>query len=628
MVTRVNGFSGMDIDSMVKSMMATKNLRMDRLNQDKQVLQWQRESYREVSSKLYDFRINKLTDKYGAPSALNANKSIVSGNTTAVKAEARASATMADMKVSVEKLAVAKTLETPGLGQGIGAGTSLATLDGVDLSSLSATERAEYIEKKFDITINGVPFKDKFNGTTSIASMISVINADAAADVVASYDEATGKLSFASKSGGADGKVVIETPSGSNSIIALFSKKTKIETNGAGTGVTQDKTLADLKTLLDGKAPEPGAAAKTYSFSINGEKFEFKDTASIQSIVDEITNNAKAGVTASFDDKGKLSFEAKNGIEEIKLGGKSYEFLALFKGAEPLIEDSKSLESLKDSSGNDIPGSNAVVKVNGQSINNIRTNTFTINGVQLTMLEETEANNPVIIKNQTDPDKALETIKGFIDDYNKLIESLNSTIRETRYKDFRPLTDENKKEMKESEILAWTEKAQSGMLKNNDIIKSVLSDMRSVITGALGPLSAMGITTGTYSENGKLIIKDEAKLRSMISTNPQAVIDVFQGPVSSPNDGLFDKLSDKATTAIQRISDRSGTNRFTTDLTSTFSAENPMGRQLKEYNSRIDTMQRNITATENRYYKQFAAMEKAMTQLQSQSSSLLSQLGN
>nr|WP_164848798.1 flagellar filament capping protein FliD [Paenibacillus sp. DCT19] len=114
----------------------------------------------------------------------------------------------------------------------------------------------------------------------------------------------------------------------------------------------------------------------------------------------------------------------------------------------------------------------------------------------------------------------------------------------------------------------------------------------------------------------------------MISTNPQAVIDVFQGPVSSPNDGLFDKLADKASTAIQRISDRSGTNRFTTDLTSTFSAENPMGRQLKEYNSRIDTMQRNITATENRYYKQFAAMEKAMTQLQSQSSSLLSQFGN
>nr|WP_128103744.1 flagellar filament capping protein FliD [Paenibacillus sp. DCT19] len=513
MVTRVNGFSGMDIDSMVKSMMATKNLRLDRLNQDKQILQWQRESYREVSSKLYDFRANKLTDKYGVSSALNANKSVVSGNTTAVKAEASASATMAEMRVSVEKLAVARTLETSGLGSGISPNTTLASLDGVDLSSLSATERAEYDAKKFDITINGVNFKDKFKGTTSIASLISVINADARADVVASYDEATGKLSFASKSGGAEGKVDIKTPSDSNSILALFSKRTSVETKGAGTTVTADKTLADLKTLLDGKAPEPGAAAKTYSFSINGEKFEFKDTESIQSILDEINDNTNAKVTASFD-QGKLSFVPANGGDEIKLGGKSYEFFALFKGAEPVKESATPLTLAKDKDGQDMVGRNAIVEVNGQKINNIRTNTFTINGVQLTMLEETAANNPVIIKNQTDPDKALETIKGFINDYNKLIESLNSTIRETRYNDFRPLTDENKKEMKESEILAWTEKAKSGMLKNNDIIKSVLSDMRSVITGVLGPLSAMGITTGTYSENGKLIIKDEAKLKN------------------------------------------------------------------------------------------------------------------
>ncbi|WP_340399606.1 flagellar filament capping protein FliD [Paenibacillus sp. FSL H8-0079] len=621
MVTRVNGFSGMNIESMVKSMMATKTLRLDRLNQDKQILQWQRESYREASSKLYDFRSNKLTDKYGASSALNANKSMVSGNTTALRAEASATATMAEMKVSIEKLAVAETRETSGLGPGVSRNTTLATLDGVDLSSLSATERAEYDAKKFDITINGVSFKDKFKGTTSIASLISVINADAKADVIASYDEATGKLSFASKSGGTDGKVDVKTPSDSNSILALFSKKTSVETKGAGATVTADKTLADLKTLLDGKAPEPGAAAKTYSFSINGEKFEFKETTSIQSILNEINGNEKAGVTAGFDEKGKLSFKTKAGIEEIKLGGKSYEFLALFKGAEPAIESDTPLTLVKE-------GINAEVHVNGQKMDNIRTNTFTINGVQLTLQEETGVNNPVIIKNQTDPDKALETIKGFIDDYNKLIQSLNSTIRETRYNDFRPLTDENKKEMKESEILAWTEKSKSGMLKNNDIIKSVLSDMRSVITGALGPLSAMGITTGSYSENGKLIIKDEAKLKSMISTNPQAVIDVFQGPVSSPNDGLFDKLADKASTAIQRISDRSGTNRFTTDITSTFSAENPMGRKLDEYNKRIATMQRNLTTTENRYYKQFAAMEKAMTQLQSQSSSLLSQFGN
>jgi flagellar capping protein FliD len=272
----------------------------------------------------------------------------------------------------------------------------------------------------------------------------------------------------------------------------------------------------------------------------------------------------------------------------------------------------------------------AIVKVNNQSLENIRKNTFTINGVTLTLQEETVKNgvdNPVIIKNQTDPDKALESIKGFIDDYNNLIKSLNSTIRETKYKDFKPLTDEQKKEMTESEIITWTEKSKSGLLKNNDIIKSVLSDMRSIISEKLGPLNAMGITTGLYSENGKLVIQDESKLRTALSSNPQAVIDLFQGPDSAPNDGIFDKLSDKVTAAIQRISDRSGTNRFTTDVTSTFSEENTMGRQMKQYNSRIALMQRNLASTEDRYYKQFAAMEKAMSNMQAQSSSLLAKLG-
>ncbi|PYE50641.1 flagellar filament capping protein FliD [Paenibacillus barcinonensis] len=625
MVTRVNGFSGMDIDSMVKSMMATKNLRLDRLNQDKQVLQWQRESYRDLSSKLYDFRINKLTTKYGNSSALNANNSVVSGNTTAVKAVASASATTAEMKVSVEKLASAKTLETSGLGQGISRNTFLANLDGVELSAMNESDLEAYLKKGFDITINGVSFKDKdgnslFNGRTTISSFISTVNSNSQADVFASYDEATGKLSLASRSGGAAGDIKVETPSGKNSLIALFSKKTVIETNGAGENVTGNQTLADLQKLKDGKDPEPDAPMKGYSFMINGASFVFNETETISSVVSKINSSTQAGVVAAFDDKGKLTITANSG-NEIKMGGNSYEFLSLFKGAVPFKEDANALKQVKD-------GLDAKVKVNGQSLENIRTNTFTINGVQLTLQEETDVDNPVIIKNQTDPDKALESIKGFIDDYNNLIKSLNSTIRETKYADFKPLTDEQKKEMKESEILTWTDKAKSGLLKNNDIIKSLLSDMRSIISEKLGPLNSIGITTGLYSENGKLVIKDEAKLKTALSSNPQAVIDLFQGADSAPNDGIFDKLADKASVAIQRISDRSGTNRFTTDVTSTFSEENPMGRQLKQYNSRIALMQRNIASTEDRYYKQFAAMEKAMSQMQSQSASLLAKLGN
>lgn len=105
MVTRINGFSGMDIDSMVKSMMAAKKAPLDKLNQQKTILNWTRDSYREINSKLYDFRSNKLIDKYGRNESLNTNQSVVSGNTNAVKATALATANGVDMDVSVTQLA-------------------------------------------------------------------------------------------------------------------------------------------------------------------------------------------------------------------------------------------------------------------------------------------------------------------------------------------------------------------------------------------------------------------------------------------------------------------------------------------------------------------------------------------
>lgn len=56
----------------------------------------------------------------------------------------------------------------------------------------------------------------------------------------------------------------------------------------------------------------------------------------------------------------------------------------------------------------------------------------------------------------------------------------------------------------------------------------------------------------------------------------------------------------------------------------TLKTESIMGEQLKQYNKRASEMERKVSTWETRYYKQFAAMEKAMSQLQSQSSSMAS----
>lgn len=624
MVTRVNGFSGMDIDSMVKSMMAAKRVPLDKLNQDKQLLQWTRESYREMNSKLYDFRTNKLTTKYGSNSALNAQKAVLSGNTTAVKAEALATATGLDMKVDVTKLATRTTYETAGLGQGIPATTSLAKLDGVDLGSMSGLDMEQYLKKGFDISINGETFKDKdgkslFNGMTSISTLVATINSSAKANAIASYDEITGKLSIASKTSGKDGLVTMGTPASSNTLLGLFSTKKVAETNKV-TGATNDTTLTQLTNMLNGTALTD-AEVKDIKFSINGKEFTFKGTDKISEIVTKINADTDAKVTAEFTNDGTLKLvgivdNPDNPKGAVNLGGNSYGFMKLFNGMKSNPADSSSITQK-------IIGENAEVKINNIAIDNVNSNTFTINGIQLTLQELTKSGEPVIIKTQTDPSKAVESIKSFVEDYNSLILSLNSKIDEAKYRDFKPLTDAQKAELKEDDIKTWTEKAKSGLLKNDDIIKSVLSEMRSIISDKLGPLSTLGITTGNYLSNGKLVINEE-KLNTAISANPQLALDLLQGPASAPKEGILDKMADKITAAIEKISERAGTNRYSMDLTSTFKEESVMGKKMKLYNSRLSAMTTMLNNTETRYYKQFTAMETAMNKLQSQSNSLFS----
>lgn len=164
MVTRINGFSGMDIDSMVKSMMTAKRVPLDKLNQDKQLLEWKRESYREMNSKLYDFRTNKLTSKYGVSSAMNMQTAVTSGNTTAVQADASATANGIDMAVSVTQLATKAKVETAGGGKMVPASRTVTEMqmiiDGKDPSKLTEDEKKAYADKTYNFSINGVSFTD------------------------------------------------------------------------------------------------------------------------------------------------------------------------------------------------------------------------------------------------------------------------------------------------------------------------------------------------------------------------------------------------------------------------------------------------------------------------------------
>ncbi|WJM07851.1 flagellar filament capping protein FliD [Paenibacillus sp. PK1-4R] len=523
MSMRINGFSGMDIDSMVKSMMTVKRVPLDKLNQQKQILDWTRNSYRELNSKIVQFS-QKLADM-NMSKATNTQKSTVSGNTTAVKAEANADASAVALTVEVVTLAKKS---------GIQSNSGLLTTGGDNAKS--STTLGELSGNgglnEFDLNINGKTVQ--FLKGDSISTVVSRINSSIPT-VTAAFDEVSGKFTITSKEFG-------------KTISDLGEKKDIDPITGEVTIVNESKSSSLFAVI------------------------NFSDTT------DPLSNGKK------FGEGGTLNFT---------------------KG------------EVKITSALDDPTSTTAKSFYPES------DTLTVNGIKLTLLETTSG-TPSKITTQSDPSKAVETIKSFVDTYNELLGLMNSKLSEQKYRDYTPLTSEQKKDMTEDDIKNWEERAKSGLLKNDTILSSTVASMRTIITSNLKGLSEAGITTGQYYEKGKLQI-DEAKLNDALSSNPDKVLSIFRGSISDiDGKGIFSGLRTELNSTLDLFVKKVGTSNRDSDASMTLKTESIMGEQLKNYNKGISDLERKMTAWETRYYKQFAAMEKAMNQFQSQSSSLSS----
>lgn len=351
------------------------------------------------------------------------------------------------------------------------------------------------------------------------------------------------------------------------------------------------------------------------SIGINGKPITLDKNATISDMVSAI-NSSDAGVTAFFDEvSGRLSLTAKNaGTGTITL---SQELEKVFK-----------MET--------IAGQPANVEINGISTTR-DSNTFTVNGVEITLQSDGTANISVV----SDTDKIVDTIKSFINDYNTTVDYLNKKLNEERFRNYAPLTQAQKEEMKEKEIELWEEKAKSGLLRRDSTLTTLLNDMRlalytSVQTSS-GDISLheIGIETGTWEQKGKLVIKDESKLRAAIEADPDKVAALFAQTTAAtdeqtkksptnPDNGLFHRLSNTIMTALEQLSEKAGTSRYSSDTSISFNPASLMGEELRSLEIRISDMNNRMIQIETRYYKQFTAMEVAVNRFNAQSGSLSS----
>ncbi|SHG54212.1 flagellar hook-associated protein 2 [Thermosyntropha lipolytica DSM 11003] len=263
-------------------------------------------------------------------------------------------------------------------------------------------------------------------------------------------------------------------------------------------------------------------------------------------------------------------------------------------------------------------GQDAQVKINDGEVLTFSSNQIKVLGMSLVLKGEGVAQVTV----SQDIDRAVEKIKAFVEAYNEVMEKINTRLTEKRYRDYPPLTEEQKKELKEKEIELWEEKARSGLLNADPLLSSIASGIRMTVMDAVPglegkykTLSSLGITTLSWNDKGKLYVNEE-KLRNALSEDLEGVMSFF---TNSSGNGMAQKVYEKVNSAIRQIVDKAGRDDYKVD-------NSLLGKEILQQEKKMAQMQEKLAKIEEKYWRQFTAMEKALAKMQSQGDWLMMHL--
>lgn len=437
-----------------------------------------------------------------------------------------------------------------------------------------------------------------------------------------------------------DGKLVFKTDSKEQIIISGNAA------NSIGIGNSLDITLDINKEKMSNLLTFDDPDNKKVEFTINGQTFKYdfgskedsdgykggKDLT-IKQVFSDISS--KAGVNISYNSISRsFSIESKSTGKEVSLEGSDV--------------NGKFLTSLFGTNTLEAKGESAVVEFSDSEGNKntfeFSSNNFTLSGINFDI--KSMPTEPIKVSVVSDTDKTVELVKGFVEDFNKIMDDLNTKTKERKNSKYKPLTEAQKDEMTEKEIELWEKKAKEGILGNESEIESFMYQLRSAVftpvEGIAVNLKDIGFdTSNDYREGGKIKF-DEEKFRKALANDPQMISDLFtktsdsgyenydpnltseQRKAKNADQGIFRRINDVLNDFVRTTRNSDGKKGIFIEIAgisgdSTLN-ENVISRAMEEYDKRIDTLNDLITRREERYYKQFTRMETALSKLQSQSS--------
>ena len=409
-------------------------------------------------------------------------------------------------------------------------------------------------------------------------------------------------------------------------VTEIKDKDGKVTSRVDSEGNTVDEQGDNYRLDKDGK--------RFKELTINGVTIgQYNEDTALETVLNDINSNTEAGVSVSFSKTtNQFVFTAKEtgAGGRVEIGGELGERLF----GKVNVTDKDHYTAGQDAK--------FTATINGQKMEFSRSsNTFDLDGMSITLngtFEVKDGETPVTFSSKTDTDKIIDVVKTMVEDYNAIVSEVKKAYSDmpleksdgSRYK---PLTDEDKADMTESEIKAYEEKAKTGILFMDRDLSSLYSALRSAVApgGSDGSfLRSIGIKT-SYEDGLTTLSLDENALREALEQNPDQVKDAF---TKSKENGA---ASDGLMASIQKVTDRYAATTGATKgiliekagskYSPSAALNNTLLEQMKDIDKQVDKWQAKMSDKVDYYTNKFTQLEMLIAQMNSQSSSLAGMMG-
>lgn len=630
---RMSGInSGLDTDAIVQALVSAQSMKVKKVENKLTKSEWKQEIWKDINTKLYSLYTGPLT-KFKSQGSYNAKK-VASSDETICTATASSSAGNGTHTLKVTSLASAQIVTSAQIKTSSG-GSVTGSTKLVDSMGMTAGG-------KINIKNGSKTVEFEVKESSTIDDFVSALKK---AGLNASFDKGQQRLFISNSNTGKENAFSISDEQTAvadmkQAVIDSFNKA--IEDSSDEDKVIYQEKLDRITSLSEEEFLSLYNVEKNFPDLTDDEKEKFRKihegTMSEDTLTtdDEKEKYSKYKAYADYDSELTAIYDELESIDSNFNSNVDAYVASIQRNNEIPKGALLSKLGLQNFDENTTDGTyegmsfvkaeDAEIVLDGATLTG-KSNSFSVNGLTLNLKNKTEAGKTISLTTTTDTDQVYNMVKDFIKSYNEILETMNTKYSAKAAKGYEPLTSEEKDAMSEDEVKKWEDKIKDSLLRRDGTLNSLISTMRqSLLTttkvdGKSYSLSSFGIVTSSdYTEGGKLHLKgdpdddtygaEKDKLKAALEENPEVVMKTL----SEAGAKLYEALKEKMA-------------RSSLSSALTFYNDKQMSSEQSSYKKQISEMQNKLTKLEDRYYKRFTKMEKAMAKMNSQTNSLMSLTG-